>query len=576
MQTTTKPPMCQMFSKDFFCIGRVYLYFLSVMTIVYFTHVESYILTHEGATRTYLHKRLVGRQRREIQREILSVLGLNHRPRPSGVRAIEKTSAPLYMLGLYNKVSLENIGLQTNSISSNRYENIRQPSPLPAGIRLTTEMEHAMLPPSLNRYLEDSGIMSNEVGVFDSQRDPHNNSPRVGTYNNILTNEIETQLLDDSDLVMSFVNTRNHNDFDDAHITSNHLQNVLRRHRSYFFDTSHVTLNDRLTAAKFRLYKEHAENLPDNSTLRINVYQVVLEPLESVGVILLGSRLVESSEQGWLVFDATRAARDWINYPHKNLGLKVSVETIEGRNIKPSVAAIVGRKGESSKQAFIVAFFSQNGEVNLMDHVRKRHRRSLDLSTETDETGNGDERLSENTTENLSPQTTNSLVDVEDDLENELEEVEHESDEEENTTTNGRGNSSSNVDQKTNSKRGTKKGQKSKNRKRKRRKKPTCGRRDLYVNFQDLDWGDWIIAPLGYAAYYCSGECDFPLNAHVNATNHAIVQALVHLLDQKNKPPTPCCSPTSLSGISVLYFTDNSNVVYKKYQNMVVKSCGCH
>lgn len=38
---------------------------------------------------------------------------------------------------------------------------------------------------------------------------------------------------------------------------------------------------------------------------------------------------------------------------------------------------------------------------------------------------------------------------------------------------------------------------------------------------------DWIIAPEGYAAFYCEGECAFPLNSYMNATNHAIVQTLV-------------------------------------------------
>lgn len=86
---------------------------------------------------------------------------------------------------------------------------------------------------------------------------------------------------------------------------------------------------------------------------------------------------------------------------------------------------------------------------------------------------------------------------------------------------------------------------------------------------------DWIIAPDGYDAYYCSGECNFPLNAHMNATNHAIVQTLVHLVSP-GKVPKPCCAPTKLSAISVLYFLDESNVILKKYKNMVVKSCGCH
>ncbi|CAG9814261.1 unnamed protein product [Phaedon cochleariae] len=50
---------------------------------------------------------------------------------------------------------------------------------------------------------------------------------------------------------------------------------------------------------------------------------------------------------------------------------------------------------------------------------------------------------------------------------------------------------------------------------------------------------DWIIAPEGYAAYYCKGECNFPLNAHMNATNHAIVQTLVQLM-YPWKFPKPC------------------------------------
>ncbi|GFQ83483.1 protein 60A [Trichonephila clavata] len=105
--------------------------------------------------------------------------------------------------------------------------------------------------------------------------------------------------------------------------------------------------------------------------------------------------------------------------------------------------------------------------------------------------------------------------------------------------------------------------------------KRNCQRWTLYVSFRDLGWEDWIIAPDGYAAFYCQGECSFPLNAHMNATNHAIVQTLVHLMDP-SVVPKPCCAPTQLSPITVLYFDDNSNVILKNYKNMVVKSCGCH
>ena len=29
----------------------------------------------------------------------------------------------------------------------------------------------------------------------------------------------------------------------------------------------------------------------------------------------------------------------------------------------------------------------------------------------------------------------------------------------------------------------------------------------LYVDFSDVGWNDWIVAPLGYHAFYCHREC---------------------------------------------------------------------
>ncbi|KAI1890865.1 hypothetical protein AGOR_G00158000 [Albula goreensis] len=105
--------------------------------------------------------------------------------------------------------------------------------------------------------------------------------------------------------------------------------------------------------------------------------------------------------------------------------------------------------------------------------------------------------------------------------------------------------------------------------------KQACKKHELYVSFRDLGWQDWIIAPEGYAAYYCEGECAFPLNSYMNATNHAIVQTLVHFINPETVPK-PCCAPTQLHPISVLYFDDSSNVILKRYRNMVVRACGCH
>ncbi|KAF7655429.1 hypothetical protein LDENG_00055560 [Lucifuga dentata] len=104
--------------------------------------------------------------------------------------------------------------------------------------------------------------------------------------------------------------------------------------------------------------------------------------------------------------------------------------------------------------------------------------------------------------------------------------------------------------------------------------KPRCHRRRLHVNFKEMGWDDWIIAPLEYEAFHCDGVCDFPIRSHLEPTNHAIIQTLMNSMDPESTPPT-CCVPTRLSPISILYIDSTNNVVYKQYEDMVVESCGC-
>ena len=109
---------------------------------------------------------------------------------------------------------------------------------------------------------------------------------------------------------------------------------------------------------------------------------------------------------------------------------------------------------------------------------------------------------------------------------------------------------------------------------RKRRLKPNCRRHPLYVDFTSVGWNSWIVAPAGYQAYYCQGECPFPLVDHLNATNHAIVQTLVNSASPQLAPKA-CCVPTDLSPISMLYLDESDAVILKNYQDMVVEGCGC-
>ncbi|XP_046878232.1 bone morphogenetic protein 2b [Hypomesus transpacificus] len=108
---------------------------------------------------------------------------------------------------------------------------------------------------------------------------------------------------------------------------------------------------------------------------------------------------------------------------------------------------------------------------------------------------------------------------------------------------------------------------------RRKQQKASCKRHALYVDFSDVGWNEWIVAPPGYHAFYCHGECPFPLADHLNSTNHAIVQTLVNSVN--SNIPRACCVPTELSPISLLYLDEYEKVILKNYQDMVVEGCGC-
>lgn len=107
-----------------------------------------------------------------------------------------------------------------------------------------------------------------------------------------------------------------------------------------------------------------------------------------------------------------------------------------------------------------------------------------------------------------------------------------------------------------------------------RRKEVSCSRHKMYVNFEEVGWSDWIVAPPGYNAYFCQGDCKFPLADHLNTTNHAIVQTLMNSMSPTTVPKA-CCVPTQLNSISMLYLDVNLRVVLKNYKDMEVVGCGC-
>ncbi|XP_037069297.1 growth/differentiation factor 10-like [Pollicipes pollicipes] len=109
----------------------------------------------------------------------------------------------------------------------------------------------------------------------------------------------------------------------------------------------------------------------------------------------------------------------------------------------------------------------------------------------------------------------------------------------------------------------------------------TCRRHRLTIDFDDIGWGEWIINPPRFDAFYCGGACAFPLSKETRPTNHATIQSLAAMLgvrtaDGAGGVPGPCCVPDAMDSLTLLYFDETrQNVVLKNYPKMVVKSCSC-
>uniref|UniRef100_A0A3Q4GV92 Growth/differentiation factor 10 n=1 Tax=Neolamprologus brichardi TaxID=32507 RepID=A0A3Q4GV92_NEOBR len=102
-----------------------------------------------------------------------------------------------------------------------------------------------------------------------------------------------------------------------------------------------------------------------------------------------------------------------------------------------------------------------------------------------------------------------------------------------------------------------------------------CSRRNLRVDFTDIGWNEWVIAPKAFDAYYCAGTCGFPMPKVVKPTNHATIQSIVRAVGIIPGIPEPCCVPENMSPLAVLYQDESRNPVLKVYPNMTVQSCSC-
>ncbi|XP_034180035.2 inhibin subunit beta [Osmia lignaria lignaria] len=105
--------------------------------------------------------------------------------------------------------------------------------------------------------------------------------------------------------------------------------------------------------------------------------------------------------------------------------------------------------------------------------------------------------------------------------------------------------------------------------------KGQCCKQRFYVNFSQLGWDDWIIAPQGYYANYCRGDC-----ATGHRTPDTFLNYYTHVIEEYRKMDRlagmqPCCAPLKFSPMSLIYYGPDSNIIKRDLPKMVVDECGC-
>ncbi|XP_078659402.1 nodal homolog 2-A-like [Branchiostoma floridae x Branchiostoma belcheri] len=102
---------------------------------------------------------------------------------------------------------------------------------------------------------------------------------------------------------------------------------------------------------------------------------------------------------------------------------------------------------------------------------------------------------------------------------------------------------------------------------------PPCKKVEFWVDFDHIGWGTWIIYPKRFNAFRCEGVCPTPVDQLYHPTNHAVMTSILNL-HKPGKAPMPCCIPTKLKALSMLYL-EHGEVVLRHHEDMIVDECGC-
>ncbi|KAJ0016343.1 hypothetical protein NQD34_014633 [Periophthalmus magnuspinnatus] len=111
-------------------------------------------------------------------------------------------------------------------------------------------------------------------------------------------------------------------------------------------------------------------------------------------------------------------------------------------------------------------------------------------------------------------------------------------------------------------------------RKKRKAEREYCRRTSLKVNFKEIGWDSWIVAPPEYDAFECRGLCYHPLTDESSPSKHALIQTIMNIKNPK-KANMACCVPIKLDPITVMYQENGRLTIRYLYEEMKVAECGC-
>ncbi|XP_040898422.1 bone morphogenetic protein 10 [Toxotes jaculatrix] len=344
----------------------------------------------------------------------------------------------------------------------------------------------------------------------------------------------------------------------------------VRRH-PLLFNVS-VPHHERITAAELRLYTlvQTDRHLYAGVDRKVTIYELELHDLddnmtdgnnvrgdgfrgggEQIELIELASRQVYGTDNSWEAFDLTAAVQRWRKSDHGTTHrLEVHIASMADDDVQGMT--------EDSKDKN-----PPEGDMKIDTNPEEKHKPLLIVFSDDQSSDHrGDKR---ELSEMIDHETSNMVLQNDlgmglwGDLGRDREEGDEETEPDEEDLIQMRSNliydTASRI--------------------RRNAKGNHCKKQSLYVEFKDIGWDSWILAPTGYDAFECTGICSFPLTKHVTPTKHAIVQTLVNI-NSPQKAARACCVPTKLDPISLLYLDDTGVVTYKyKFEGMVVAECGC-